>query len=85
MKALLQPWQLLLFIPAGWIHRRQQDAVEWTRISNPSMPVEIFALSRFQSTECCAVAGRPNFFTCRDLNGDRKVYVLDLQVLRKGG
>ena len=29
MKSLLQPWQLLLLILAGWINRRQQDAVEY--------------------------------------------------------
>jgi len=28
MKSLLQPWQLLLLILAGWINCRQQDAVE---------------------------------------------------------
>src|SRR4030042_6543558 len=27
-KTLLQPWQLLLLIVAGWINRTQQDAVE---------------------------------------------------------
>jgi hypothetical protein len=28
MKALFQPWQLLPLILAGWIIRRQQDAIE---------------------------------------------------------
>jgi hypothetical protein len=28
MKSQFQPWQLLLLILAGWINRRQQDAVE---------------------------------------------------------
>jgi hypothetical protein len=27
MKAQFQPWHLLLLILAGWINRRQQDAV----------------------------------------------------------
>ena len=34
MKALLQPWQLLLLILAGWINRRQQDAVEYLLTEN---------------------------------------------------
>jgi putative transposase len=34
MKALLQPWQLLLLILAGWIHRRQQDAIEYLLTEN---------------------------------------------------
>jgi hypothetical protein len=29
MKALLPPWQLLLLILAGWINRRQQNAIEY--------------------------------------------------------
>ena len=28
MKSRLQPWRLLLLILAGWVNRRQQDAVE---------------------------------------------------------
>jgi len=34
MKALLQPWQLLLLILAGWINRRQQDAIEYLITEN---------------------------------------------------
>ena len=34
MKSLLQPWQLLLLILAGWINRRQQDAVEYLLTEN---------------------------------------------------
>lgn len=34
MKALLQPWQLLLLILAGWINRWQQDAVEYLLTEN---------------------------------------------------
>ena len=32
MKPQLQPWQLLLVILAGWVNRRQQDAIAylWT-------------------------------------------------------
>jgi hypothetical protein len=28
MKAILHPWQILLFIIAGWINRNQQHAIE---------------------------------------------------------
>ena len=34
MKALFQPWQLLLLILAGWINRRQQDAIEYLLTEN---------------------------------------------------
>jgi transposase InsO family protein len=34
MKTLLQPWQLLLLILAGWINRTQQDAVEYLITEN---------------------------------------------------
>jgi putative transposase len=34
MKSVLQPWQLLLFIIAGWINRHQQDVVEYLRTEN---------------------------------------------------
>ena len=28
VKVLLQPWQLLLLVLAGWVNRRQQDVIE---------------------------------------------------------
>jgi putative transposase len=34
MKAPLQPWQLLLLIPASWVNRRQQDAAEYLLTEN---------------------------------------------------
>ena len=34
MKAQLQPWQFLLLILAGWINRRQQDAIEYLLTEN---------------------------------------------------
>jgi hypothetical protein len=34
MEARLQPWHLLLLILAGWINRRQQDAVEYLLTEN---------------------------------------------------
>ena len=34
MKSQLQPWQFLLLILAGWVNRRQQDAVEYLITEN---------------------------------------------------
>ena len=34
MESQLQPWHLLLLILAGWINRRQQDAVEYLLTEN---------------------------------------------------
>ena len=34
MTLILQPWQLLLLILAGWINREQQDAIEYLRTEN---------------------------------------------------
>lgn len=34
MKSLLQPWQLLLLILAGWINRHQQEVIEYLRTEN---------------------------------------------------
>jgi integrase len=34
MKSQFQPWQLLLLILAGWINRRQQDAIEYLLTEN---------------------------------------------------
>jgi len=34
MKAQFQPWQLLLLVLAGWINRRQQDAIEYLLTEN---------------------------------------------------
>ena len=31
MNFVLQPWQLLLAILAGWINRRQQEVIEYPR------------------------------------------------------
>ncbi len=35
MKSKFQPWQFLLLILAGWINRRQQDAVKYLVTENP--------------------------------------------------
>jgi hypothetical protein len=34
MKSLLQPWQLLVLILAGWINRQEQDVIEYLRAEN---------------------------------------------------
>jgi transposase InsO family protein len=34
MNLILQPWQLLLFILAGWINRQQQNVIEYLRTEN---------------------------------------------------
>ena len=34
MKVFLQPWQLLLLVLAGWIHRQQQDVIEYLLAEN---------------------------------------------------
>ena len=34
MSFVLQPWQLLLLILAGWINRQQQEVIEYLRTEN---------------------------------------------------
>ena len=34
MNFVLQPWQLLLVVLAGWIHRQQQEVIEYLRAEN---------------------------------------------------
>ena len=34
MDLILQPWQLLLMILAGWMNRQQQEAIEYLRTEN---------------------------------------------------
>ena len=34
VKTSLQPWQLLLLVLAGWVNRRQQDAIAYLRTEN---------------------------------------------------
>ena len=37
VKELLQPWQLLLLVLAGWVNRHQQDVVEYLLAENRVM------------------------------------------------
>ena len=37
MNLVLQPWQLLLFILAGWINRQQQNIIEYLLIENQAL------------------------------------------------
>ncbi len=34
MSFILHPWQLLVFIIAGWINRQQQEVIEYLRTEN---------------------------------------------------
>ena len=34
MKTVLQPWQLLLLVLAGWVNRQQQDVIEYLMTEN---------------------------------------------------
>jgi transposase InsO family protein len=34
VKVLLQPWQLLLLVLAGWVNRQQQDVIEYLLVEN---------------------------------------------------
>jgi hypothetical protein len=34
MKAVLQPWQLLLLVLAGWINGQQQDVIQYLMTEN---------------------------------------------------
>jgi putative transposase len=34
VKPLLQPWQLLLLVLAGWVNRQQQDVIEYLLVEN---------------------------------------------------
>jgi hypothetical protein len=34
MSLVLQPWQLLLMILAGWVNRQQQQVIEYLRTEN---------------------------------------------------
>ena len=40
MNFVLEPWQLLLFILAGWINRNQQDAIEYLLTENQVVPTK---------------------------------------------
>ena len=48
MKALLQPWQLLLLILAGWINRRQQDAIEYLAYEKAFSQFPVISNDRFR-------------------------------------
>jgi putative transposase len=34
LKEILQPWQLLLLVLAGWVNRRQQEVIEYLQAEN---------------------------------------------------
>jgi hypothetical protein len=41
MKAQLRPWHLLLLILAGWVNRRQQNAIEFLLTKNRILREEL--------------------------------------------
>ncbi len=41
MKSVLQPWQLLLPILAGWINRHQQEVLEYLRAENQVLKLNL--------------------------------------------
>ena len=50
MKSVLQPWQLLLLILAGWINRHQQEVLEYLRAES-QMLKEILGKRRILLTD----------------------------------
>ena len=34
MKFVLQPWQLIAILLAGWVNRQQQEAIDYLRTEN---------------------------------------------------
>ena len=39
MNFVLQPWQLLLLILAGWINRKQQDVIDYLKTENEVLSI----------------------------------------------
>ena len=50
MKFVLQPWQLMLIILAGWINRQQQEVLEYLRTENAVLK-EKFGVKRILLTD----------------------------------
>ena len=40
MNLILQPWQLLLVIVAGWVHRQQQEVIDYLRTESQVLKEE---------------------------------------------
>ena len=72
MKAQFQPWQLLLLILAGWINRRQQEAVEYLLAEN--------RILREKLTICLAGHWKPEF---RRIEIDRESAALPTPITGK--
>ena len=73
MSFILRPWQLYFLILAGWIHRQQQEVIEYLRTENQVLKEQIgkkrILLSDDQrrrlavvwgTLEIIAVRGRPS-------------------------
>ncbi len=58
MNLVLQPWQLLFFILAGWINRQQQNIIEYLLIENQALKHKL-ARNGFCLTMTSGVAWPP--------------------------
>jgi hypothetical protein len=61
VKVLLQPWQLLLLVLAGWVNRQQQDVIEYLLVENRILRQKIGkkrVLLTNQQRRCLAVKGK---------------------------
>ncbi|QDT62513.1 hypothetical protein SV7mr_50610 [Stieleria bergensis] len=52
MKFILQPWQLIAILLAGWVNRQQQEAIDYLRTEN-DLPIHnsIVTESLFRGNE----------------------------------
>jgi len=70
MKSLLQPWQLLLLILAGWINHREQEVIEYLRAENRVLREKLGKKRILLNDDPgsnrprrAVAAGQPSFFT----------------------
>ncbi len=59
MKSVLQPWQLLLLILAGWLSRHQQEVLEYLPAENQVVKEKIVR-KRILLTDDLSVANNPS-------------------------
>jgi putative transposase len=61
VKELLQPWQLLLLVLAGWVNRQQQDVIEYLLVENPVLRQKLGRkriLLNDEQRRCLAIKGK---------------------------
>ena len=66
MSFILQPWQLYVVIIAGWIHRQQQEAIEYLRTENRCAGPAIFGVTDLRSQPHYHAEVMLIFKGCRD-------------------